>query len=172
MDKNTKIIISVLSVLLVAVIIYIIVLFCPKSEKTNVTPENEMNNQISTNSIKEQNATNGSQEDTTNISEETNSVEENETQNGEQSQTEQNNQIAQGKEEEESNKENQGINQEEKAIQLAKKAWGEGADVYQFAIDNAEGNIYTVAVRSANTSGVTTIAYYKVNVETEEVTQK
>ena len=51
MDKNTKIIISVLSVLLVAVIIYIIVLFCPKSEKTNVTPENEMNNQISTNSI-------------------------------------------------------------------------------------------------------------------------
>lgn len=76
-------------------------------------------------------------------------------------------QEPEGKEEVESNEENQGINQEDKAIEMAKAAWGLSTDAYTFAIDLKQGDIYRVSV----ISNAIVIAYYDVNVKTGEVTE-
>lgn len=72
-----------------------------------------------------------------------------------------------GKEEQESNQETGGVNLEEKAINLAKKKWGQNSDTYIFKVDYVEGDIYHVAV----VSNAMIISYMDVNIKTEEVTE-
>ena len=56
----------------------------------------------------------------------------------------------------------------ERAIELAKEAWGLNTDVYTFSIDSKEGDIYHVQV----ISNTMVIAYYDVNVKTGEVSER
>ena len=58
------------------------------------------------------------------------------------------------------------IESSKKAIQIAKNEWGT-EDGVSFDIQNREGNIYTVAVRS--TSNTQVYVWYRVNVETESI---
>lgn len=164
MDKKTKIIIGILITLIIIIILVVLyrVLVIIPNENTTIdtysmqdtnnitekTEENQTENEIAENEI---NGNNTEEEvQNTNITE----------------QTQQNtqNQVT-GKEEQESNQENNGINKEQKAIELAKKAWGENSDAYTFSIDYIEGNIYHVQV----ISNAQTIGYFDVNMETEEV---
>lgn len=163
MDKKTKIIIGILItliIIIILVVLYRVLVIIPNENTTidtysmqdtnNITEkaeENQTENEIAENEI---NGNNTEEVQNTNITE----------------QTQQNtqNQVT-GKEEQESNQENNGINKEQKAIELAKKAWGENSDAYTFSIDYIEGNIYHVQV----ISNAQTIGYFDVNMETEEV---
>lgn len=170
MKNSSKIgiVILVVIVIILAIALGNFVMKHPKSD------ENNENNSIVENNVDDNNET-VENEITENIMGNELSqdvVEESNVTETENANNVQNTDTPQGREEQESNKEAQTGNPEEKAINLAKKEWGENSDVYNFVIDSVDGNIYTVAVRSANSTGVTTIAYFKVNVDTEEVVEQ
>lgn len=73
-----------------------------------------------------------------------------------------------GQEEQSSEEGNVAKSNEEKAIEAAKKEWGT-EDGVSFDIQNKEGNIYTIAVRS--TSNTQVYAWYRVNSETGEIVE-
>ena len=56
---------------------------------------------------------------------------------------------------------------EQRAIALAKNKWGVSDNTVNFNIANHDGKIYYVSVNNSETSAV--ITWYKINVETEEV---
>lgn len=62
--------------------------------------------------------------------------------------------------------ENPEMTDEEKAIDLVKKQWGED-DSVTFSIAKKKGNKFYVAVKSSNTSNI----WYEVNIETWEVSE-
>ena len=70
--------------------------------------------------------------------------------------------------EEETSVENTSISNDEKAINLVKKEWGEDDTVY-YNIAYINGKIYNISVNSKDTTGV--LAWYSVNIETEEVVE-
>ena len=55
---------------------------------------------------------------------------------------------------------------DEKALDLAKKEWGDDSSV-QFSIEEKKGNKYYIAV----TSNATRIAWYEVNINTWEISE-
>ena len=75
-----------------------------------------------------------------------------------------------GKEEAESASENVGLTEEEKAIELVKEKWGAQDTSVVYAVANREGNIYMVSVTNKETTAV--LAWYQVNMQTEEVVQQ
>ena len=166
MDRKSKITIGILIALIIIIVIivcYRVLVIIPNESTINTYSEQDTNNVNS--SLQENISENQSVE---------NQVTENQTENettqntstNTQNQSNTQNQVT-GKEEEESNQENTGINKEQRAIELAKKAWGENSDAYTFSIDYIEGNIYHVQV----ISNAQTIGYFDVNMETEQVTE-
>lgn len=75
-----------------------------------------------------------------------------------------------GKEEAETASENVGLTEEEKAIELVKEKWGAQDTSVVYAVANREGNIYMVSVTNKETTAV--LAWYQVNMQTEEVVQQ
>lgn len=159
MRRSTKVLICILVILIICLISYIIYIMQDKPvsstsidntilnnvESENIT--NEITNTVhTTNDINSQNAI----EQNTTITEQVNNVDTND------------NII--GKEEQESNEQSGGVNPDEKAIDLAKKEWGETAENYLFAVEDVNGNIYRIAV----ISNATTIGYIEVDIETGE----
>lgn len=56
---------------------------------------------------------------------------------------------------------------DEKAIELAKKTWGEEDNTVTFSIEEKKENIYYIAVKS----NATAIAWYEVNTETWQINE-
>lgn len=75
-----------------------------------------------------------------------------------------------GREEKESEEESKNStgNNDEKAIELVKKEWGDDQSSVYFNIENKNGTKYTITVRSSETTEA--IAWYDVDVETEKIT--
>lgn len=74
-----------------------------------------------------------------------------------------------GKEEKESEEENKNSsgNNDEKAISLVKKEWGDSESSVYFNIENKNGTKYTITVRSSETTEA--IAWYDVDVNTGKI---
>lgn len=73
-----------------------------------------------------------------------------------------------GEEEKESQEEEDTeLTKDEKALQLAKKEWGEDDNTVTYSIEEKKGNIYYIAVKS----NATTISWYEVNTETWEISE-
>ena len=73
-----------------------------------------------------------------------------------------------GEEEKESQEEETTeLSNDEKALQLAKKEWGEDDNTVTYSIEEKKGNIYYIAVKS----NATTISWYQVNTETWEISE-
>ena len=141
---NVMIIIAILAIISIIAYIFYDVKNNKIVNNTNTTIQNPINNNIN-NEIKEEPE-----------QKEENIITDNK-----------NNQNYIGKEEEESNKEeNTELTKDEKAIQLAKKEWGEDNSV-TFSIEEKKGNIYYIAVKS----NATTISWYEVNTETWKISE-
>lgn len=167
MDHKTKIGIGVLIVVILTLGIFLAIFFQEKKEVAVISNTNEIENEVQNqieNEVENETQQNGVEENKIET-ENKNKVEENKA-NSINNSTQ--NQVV-GKEEQDSESERPKENLEEKAINLAKKAWGENSDAYQFAIVNRENMIYTVEVRSVTPSASTTIGYYTVNLETGKV---
>ena len=59
------------------------------------------------------------------------------------------------------------LSNDEKALQLAKEKWGEDDESVTYSIENKNGNIYHIAVKS----NATTVIWYEVNIETWEISE-
>ena len=75
-----------------------------------------------------------------------------------------------GREEQESSAENTGTNDEEKAIELAKKEWGISVDSYSFNASRVSDGVFVVYV--INKTNTRTEMTYTVNIKTGAVTEK
>ncbi len=172
MDKRTKIIIVITSIVVICLLV-IAGYFVFKKQNTSVVngeDENTIIEETNENEI-EQEDTNSLQED--NTIEEENTIEENII-NNEISQAVQNNQEQPkeqiiGREEQESIAQNEGPTDEEKVIELAKNTWGPNDNSVTFNIGNREGDIYMVSVNNKETTAV--LAWYQVNIATGQVTE-
>ena len=81
---------------------------------------------------------------------------------------ENNNEEYVGEEEKESQEEaTTELSNDEKALQLAKKEWGEDDNTVTYSIEEKKDNIYYIAVKS----NATTISWYQVNTETWEISE-
>ena len=81
---------------------------------------------------------------------------------------ENNNEEYVGEEEKESQEEaTTELSNAEKALQLAKKEWGEDDNTVTYSIEEKKDNIYYIAVKS----NATTISWYQVNTETWEISE-
>ena len=69
----------------------------------------------------------------------------------------------------ESQKENISANDEDTAIELAKKEWGINVDAYIFEAEKNSDGTFEVTVRNQNDRNVVTV--YQVNVKTGAVTE-
>lgn len=79
-----------------------------------------------------------------------------------------NNEEYVGEEEKESQEEaTTELSNDEKALQLAKKEWGEDDNTVTYSIEEKKDNIYYIAVKS----NATTISWYQVNTETWEISE-
>ena len=162
MNNWKKVIITLVIIIVLVILVWIIVKTSHEVGANNTLEENIVNNANYENVANEvgnevdENAINDIE---TNVNQTTGTGNSNITSNQEQQ--------PEGKEEAESNEENQGVNEEEQAIEMAKQAWGLNTDVYTFAIDSKQGDVYRVSI----ISNATVIAYYDVNVKTGEVTE-
>lgn len=158
MNKKTKGIIIVLVLIIIAIAIYLIYTYSKKddAEVSNVTnsiviENNTMESDIIENNVEENNSIEG----------EENQIDEN---NEEQTAEENQNTSTETQEPSHDNSELVSANDEDKAIQIAKKAWGSTEDVY-FSIEQIASNgDYIIRV----TSNATVLAWVTVNVDTEE----
>ena len=131
--------------------------------------KNEITQEVNTENIQEE--SNVVDEEKENIIETTNNVSENVIveEPVAQNMPDTSNQII-GKEEAETASENVGLTEEEKAIELVKEKWGAQDTSVVYAVANREGNIYMVSVTNKETTAV--LAWYQVNMQTEEVVQQ
>ena len=131
--------------------------------------KNEITQEVNTENIQEE--SNVVDEEKENIIETTNNVSENVIVEEPVAQNvpDTSNQII-GKEEAETASENVGLTEEEKAIELVKEKWGTQDTSVVYAVANREGNIYMVSVTNKETTAV--LAWYQVNMQTEEVVQQ
>ena len=131
--------------------------------------KNEITQEVNTENIQEE--SNVVDEEKENIIETTNNVSENVIVEEPVAQNvpDTSNQII-GKEEAETASENVGLTEEEKAIELVKEKWGAQDTSVVYAVANREGNIYMVSVTNKETTAV--LAWYQVNMQTEEVVQQ
>ena len=180
MDKKTKILLIILTILIILLVGYLTYIFAKnknqqidsKTEENiiteNITEKNEIENEE--NKIEENNSneTTGSNENNEKDTEKP--ISSNNTESSQNTTNNNNNNGKEivGKEEQESNNENSGVNPEEIAIKLAKEKWGETSESYVFTIDQIEGKIYHVAVNS----NAQVIGYIDVNIETKTAVER
>lgn len=164
MTNKTKIIIAVLLILAVGIAIYGIVSNKKGTENTSVKQEDNLlmyfdeRNYYSNESS---NAENNVIENNTVTNDTTNQVQDN-------SSSKTNAVI--GKEEQESSNENTSVNDESKAIELAKKEWGISVDSYDYDAELQSDGTYIVTVRGKNDRNVVTS--YVVNVKAGTATER
>lgn len=154
-----KKIVAICTIIAVVVVVLVVAIQIKKFNEIDYTQEVSIDNQ---NMLQEENIIeNEVQEE--NVATLENAIKESETQAN-----------IQGEEETQVNEENQESeesteNYSEKALELAKKEWGEDDSVY-YTIDNQADNIYNISVRSKETTA--TLIEYEVNVNTQEVSVK
>ena len=164
MTNKTKIIIAVLLILAVGIAIYGIVSNKKGTENTSVKQEDNLlmyfdeRNYYSNESS---NAENNAIENNTVTNDTTNQVQDN-------SSSKTNTVI--GKEEQESSNENTSVNDESKAIELAKKEWGISVDSYDYDAELQSDGTYIVTVRGKNDRNAVTS--YVVNVKAGTATER
>ena len=164
MTNKTKIIIAVLLILAVGIAIYGIVSNKKGTENTSVKQEDNLlmyfdeRNYYSNESS---NAENNAIENNTVTNDTTNQVQDN-------SSSKTNAVI--GKEEQESSNENTSVNDESKAIELAKKEWGISVDSYDYDAELQNDGTYIVTVRGKNDRNAVTS--YVVNVKAGTATER
>lgn len=167
MTNKTKIIIAVLLILAVGIAIYGIVSNKKETENTS-GKQDELSNMMDyfddqNNSSKNTNIENENNviEDNTVTNDTTNQVQDN-------SSSKTNTVI--GKEEQESSNENTSVNDESKAIELAKKEWGISVDSYDYDAELQSDGTYIVTVRGKNDRNAVTS--YVVNVKAGTATER
>ena len=164
MTNKTKIIIAVLLILAVGIAIYGIVSNKKGTENTSVKQEDNLlmyfdeRNYYSNESS---NTENNVIENNTVTNDTTNQVQDN-------SSSKTNTVI--GKEEQESSNENTSVNDESKAIELAKKEWGISVDSYDYDAELQSDGTYIVTVRGKNDRN--TVTSYVVNVKAGTATER
>lgn len=164
MTNKTKIIIAVLLILAVGIAIYGIVSNKKGTENTSVKQEDNLlmyfdeRNYYSNESS---NTENNVIENNTVTNDTTNQVQDN-------SSSKTNTVI--GKEEQESSNENTSVNDEGKAIELAKKEWGISVDSYDYDAELQNDGTYIVTVRGKNDRNAVTS--YVVNVKAGTATER
>ena len=167
MTNKTKIIIAVLLILAVGIAIYGIVSNKKGTENTSVKQE-ELSNMMDY--FDDQN--NSSKN--TNIENENNVIENNTVTNDTTNQVQDNSSSKTntviGKEEQESSNENTSVNDESKAIELAKKEWGISVDSYDYDAELQSDGTYIVTVRGKNDRNAVTS--YVVNVKAGTATER
>lgn len=167
MTNKTKIIIAVLLILAVGIAIYGIVSNKKGTENTSVK-QDELSNMMDY--FDDQN--NSSKN--TNIENENNVIENNTVTNDTTNQVQDNSSSKTntviGKEEQESSNENTSVNDESKAIELAKKEWGISVDSYDYDAELQSDGTYIVTVRGKNDRNAVTS--YVVNVKAGTATER
>ena len=152
-NKKVVIICTIIALIVVGVAVWYGINELSKEE----APEVATNTQLEVkNELKEENTIIENIIEEENTTQENSTVEENTT-----SKNEENNTF-QGEEETKTEDQESDTNSNEKALNLVKQEWGEDSTVY-YTIDNVEGEIYTISVRSKSTTG--TLAEYEVDVK-------
>ena len=172
LDKVTKVLISILSVLIILLIGYFSYIFLQNNddEKNSGLSENKLEQNIVNESELEENREKQEQNtiDGENTINSENALNSSENANVPQNTVKNNTTEVIGKEEQESNNESNGINPDETAIKLAKEKWGETSKNYVFNVDQIEGNIYHIAV----ISNAQVIGYVDVNIDTKTAVER
>ena len=167
MTNKTKIIIAVLLILAVGIAIYGIVSNKKGTENTSVK-QDELSNMMDY--FDDQN----NSSENTNIENENNVIENNTVTNDTTNQVQDNSSskinTVIGKEEQESSNENTSVNDESKAIELAKKEWGISVDSYDYDAELQSDGTYIVTVRGKNDRNAVTS--YVVNVKAGTATER
>lgn len=167
MTNRTKIIIAVLLILAVGIAIYGIVSNKKGTENT-IVKQDELSNMMDY--FDDQN----NSSENTNIENENNVIENNTVTNDTTNQVQDNSSskinTVIGKEEQESSNENTSVNDESKAIELAKKEWGISVDSYDYDAELQSDGTYIVTVRGKNDRNVVTS--YVVNVKAGTATER
>lgn len=167
MTNKTKIIIAVLLILAVGIAIYGIVSNKKGTENTSVK-QDELSNMMDY--FDDQN----NSSENTNIENENNVIENNTVANDTTNQVQDNSSSKTntviGKEEQESSNENTSVNDESKAIELAKKEWGISVDSYDYDAELQSDGTYIVTVRGKNDRNAVTS--YVVNVKAGTATER
>lgn len=164
MTNKTKIIIAVLLILAVGIAIYGIVSNKKGTENTSVKQEDNLlmyfdeRNYYSNESSNTEN----------NVIE--NNIVTNDTTNQVQDNSSSKTNTVIGKEEQESSNENTSVNDEGKAIELAKKEWGISVDSYDYDAELQNDGTYIVTVRGKNDRNAVTS--YVVNVKAGTATER
>lgn len=164
MTNKTKIIIAVLLILAVGIAIYGIVSNKKGTENTSVKQEDNLLMYFD-----ERNYYSNESSNTENNVIENNTVT-NDTTNQVQDNSSSKTNAVIGKEEQESSNENTSVNDESKAIELAKKEWGISVDSYDYDAELQSDGTYIVTVRGKNDRNVVTS--YVVNVKAGTATER
>ena len=152
-DKIKTILIIIIFSLILAVSLVMIFDRKDTEDRDLITIENENVNINSTTNTYDENVTYVNEIEATNI------ISENATSN------------VIGREEKESEEDDDlSVNNDQKAIELVKKEWGDGESSVYYNIENKNGTKYTITVRSSETTEA--IAWYDVDVEKEKVTSE
>lgn len=167
MTNKTKIIIAVLLILAVGISIYGIVSNKKGTKNTNIK-QDELADMMDY--FDDQN----NSTENTNTENENNVIENNTVTNDITNQVQDNgssktNTVV-GKEEQESSNENTSVNDESKAIELAKKEWGISVDSYDYDAELQSDGTYIVTVRGKNDRNAVTS--YVVNVKAGTATER
>ena len=166
MTNKTKIIIAVLLILAVGIAIYGIVSNKKGTENTSVK-QDELSNMMDY--FDERNYYSNESSNTENNVIENNTVT-NDTTNQVQDNSSSKTNTVIGKEEQESSNENTSVNDESKAIELAKKEWGISVDSYDYDAELQSDGTYIVTVRGKNDRNAVTS--YVVNVKAGTATER
>lgn len=166
MTNKTKIIIAVLLILAVGISIYGIVSNKKGTENTSVK-QDELSNMMDY--FDERNYYSNESSNTENNVIENNIVT-NDTTNQVQDNSSSKTNTVIGKEEQESSNENTSVNDESKAIELAKKEWGISVDSYDYDAELQSDGTYIVTVRGKNDRNAVTS--YVVNVKAGTATER
>ena len=164
MTNKTKIIIAVLLILAVGIAIYGIVSNKKGTENTSVEQEDNLLMYFD-----ERNYYSNESSNTENNAIENNTVT-NDTTNQVQDNSSSKTNAVIGKEEQESSNENTSVNDESKAIELAKKEWGISVDSYDYDAELQSDGTYIVTVRGKNDRNAVTS--YVVNVKAGTATER
>lgn len=164
MTNKTKIIIAVLLILAVGIAIYGIVSNKKGTENTSVKQEDNLLMYFD-----ERNYYSNESSNTENNVIENNTVT-NDTTNQVQDNSSSKTNAVIGKEEQESSNENTSVNDESKAIELAKKEWGISVDSYDYDAELQSDGTYIVTVRGKNDRNAVTS--YVVNVKAGTATER
>ena len=158
-NKKAVIICTIITILVVGAIVY-----------TNVLKVNEMyaTNEVSENTTikKEENKTSNTDNNIIKETEESNVIGQEEKDSQENEIKEDNNLSEENTTKEDNNGEISKQEGKNKAIEMARKKWGEDDTVYYF-IDRANGNIYNVSVRSKDTTE--SLAEYEIDVKNNTI---